>query len=169
MGSTPSLILRALGDRRFFPRLEGGQIDRIACTDPTADGLHLARWDCRTRRDVVVERAVVGSMHEPTVARTLAAASLPPHRRRYWKTATLEAQCTTKAARLWWRYARGAWLYEQGAVVLCGDEKPNSQALGRRVPPQPRRSGQLERREFESTRHGTVPCRVAFNVDDGTL
>jgi transposase len=62
-----------------------------------------------------------------------------------------------------------AWLYERDAVVLCLDEKPNIQALARRMLTQPMRPGQIERREFEYKRHGTVTFLVAFNVYDGTM
>lgn len=53
----------------------------MACTDPAVCGLHLARWDCRSLQQVVVQRAIVGSIHYTTVARILAEASLQPHRR----------------------------------------------------------------------------------------
>jgi transposase len=159
----------AVGARPFFPPLQRVQIERMACTEPSAYGLHLARWDCRSLQQVVLERAVVGAIHYTTVARILAAASLQPHRSRYWKTATIDERFVTKAARILWRYARVAWLYERGEVVLCLDEKPNLQALARRVPTQLMHPGQIERREFEYTRHGTVTFLAALNVYDGTM
>jgi transposase len=165
----PSLMPNGAGARPFSPPLQRVHIERVACTDPAAYGLHLARWDCRSLQQVVVERAVVGAIHYTTVARILAAASLQPHRSRYWKTATIDERFTTKAARILWRYERVAWLYERDEVVLCLDEKPNLQALARRVPTQPMRPGQIERREFEYTRHGTVTFFVALNVYDGTM
>jgi transposase len=154
---------------RLFPPLARVHIERVACTDPAAYGLHLTHWDCRSLQQVVVERAVVGSIHYTTIARILAAASLQPHRSRYWKTATIDEQFTTKAARILWRYERVAWLYERGEVVLCLDEKPNLQALARNIPTQPMRPGQIERREFEYTRHGTVTFLAALNVYEGTM
>lgn len=145
------------------------QIERIACTEPSAYGLQTARWDCRSLQQIVVEQAVVDSMHYTTVARLLAAASLQPHRSRYWKTASIDERFITKAARILWRYERVAWLYARGEVVLCLDEKPNLQALARRVPTQLMRPGQIERREFEYTRHGTITFLAALNVYDGTM
>jgi hypothetical protein len=159
----------AAGGRRFFPPLQRVQIERIACTEPSAYGLHVARWDCRSLRQVVVEQAVVGAIHYTTVAQILAAASLQPHRSRSWKTATIDERFARRAAKILWRYERVAWLYERDEVLLCLDEKPNIQALARRVPTQPMRPGQIERREFEYTRHGTVTFLVAFNVYDGTM
>src|SRR5919108_6337331 len=96
-------------------------------------------------------------------ARLLAGASLQPHRHRYWKTAPIAQRFTTQAAKILGRYARGEWLYERDEVVRCLDEKPHIQVLVRRFPTQPMRRGQVARREFEDTRHGTVTFLVAFN------
>jgi hypothetical protein len=43
--------------------LQRVQIERSACTEPSAYGLHVARWDSRTLQQVVVEQAVKGAMH----------------------------------------------------------------------------------------------------------
>jgi transposase len=155
--------------RPFFPPLERIQIERVACTDPAAYGLHLARWDCRNLQQVVVERAIVGSMHYTTVARLLAAASLQPHRSRYWKTATIDERFVTQAAKILWRYERVEWLYDQGEVVLCVDEKPHMQVLVRRVATQPMSRAQIARRAFEYRRDRTLTFLVALNVYDGSM
>jgi hypothetical protein len=157
------------GDRWFFPPLARVQIERIACTDPAAYGLHLTPWDGRSLQQVVVGQAVVAAIHYTTVARILAAASLQPHRSRSWKTATIDEQFTALAAKVLWCYERVDWLHQRGEVVLCLDEKPNIQALSRVAPRQPLRPGHIERREFEYKRHGTVTFLVAFNVYDGTM
>jgi hypothetical protein len=49
---------------------------------------------------VVVKGTVGGAIHGTTIAWTLADASVQPHRSRYWKTATIDAQFTTKAAKV---------------------------------------------------------------------
>jgi transposase len=157
------------GGRPFFPPLQRVQIERIACTEPTAYGLHLARWDCRSLQEVVVEQAIVGSIHYTTVARLLAQASLQPHRSHYWKTATIDERFITQAAKILWRYERVEWLYERDEVVLCVDEKPHMQVLVRRCPPQPMRRGQMARREFEYKRDGTVNFLAVLNVYDGSM
>jgi hypothetical protein len=153
----------------FSPPLARVQIERIACTDPSADGLHLARWDCRSWQQVVGERAGVDSIHDTTVARILATASLQPHRSRYWKTATLDERCVTQAAKILWRDERVAWLHERGEVVLCVDAKPHMHVLVRRVPTPPMGRGQMARRAFEYTRDGTVTFLAALHVEDGTM
>lgn len=156
------------GRPSIFPPLERVRIACVACPAPAAYGRHLARWDCRSLPHMVVERAVVGSIHDTTVARILAVASLQPHRHRYWKTAPMDERFTTQAAKMLWRYERVEWLDDRGEVVRCRDETPQMPVLVRRIPTQPRPCGQIARREFESKRDGTVTFLVAFNVDDGT-
>jgi len=153
----------------FFPSLERVQIERVACTDPTAYGLHLTRWDCRTLQQVVIEQALVDTIHYTTVARILASASLQPHRSRYWKTATIDEAFTSRAAQILWCYERVSWLHQRGEVVICVDEKPQIQAIQRGAPTQPMSPGRIARREFEYIRHGTVGLLVAFNVCDGRM
>jgi hypothetical protein len=162
-------MLNAAGVHPFFPPLQRVQIERVACTDPGAYGLQLARWDCRSLQAVVVEQAIVGSMHDTTVARSLAHASLQPHRSRYWKTATSDERFLTQAAKILWRYERVEWLYERDAVVLCVDETPHLQVLVRRHPTRPLRGGQIARREFEDTRDGTVNFLAVLNVYEGSM
>jgi hypothetical protein len=53
----------AVGGHPFFPPLQRVQIERIAWTDPSAYGRQMARWACRSLPQVVVEQAVVDSMH----------------------------------------------------------------------------------------------------------
>ena len=166
---TPSLTPNAAGGRPVFPPLQRVQIERIAGPEPTAYGLHLARWDCRRLPEVVVEQAIVGARHDTTVARLLAQASLQPPRSRYGKTATMDERFITQAAKILWRYERVEWLYERDEVVLCLDEKPHMQVLVRRCPPQPLRRGQIARLEFEYKRDGTVTFLAALNVYDGSM
>ena len=161
-------MLNAVGDHHCFPPLQRVQITRLACADPTSYGLNLTRWDCRSLQQVVIEEALVDEIHYTTVARILAAASLQPHRPRYWKTATLDAEFTKRATQILWCYERVWWLRERGELIICVDEKPNIQAVSRLAVTQGMRPGQIARREFEYKRHGTVNLFVAFNVCDGT-
>lgn len=165
----PFMIMTEVGDLAIFPPLERVEIEGIACTDPAAYGLHLTHWDCRSLGQVVVEQAVVSSIHFTTVARILAHASLQPHRSRYWKTAKIDRRFRALAAKILWCYERVEWLYERGQLVICVDEKPGIQALSRCGAKQPIRYGQIERREFDYERHGTVNFFVALNVYDGKM
>jgi hypothetical protein len=142
----------------------------MACTEPSADGLHLPRWDCRSLQQVVEEHAVVPSLHFTTVVHhILAEASLQPHRTRYWKTARLDEERVCLAAKVLWCYEHVDWLHRRGEVVICMDEQPTLQALRRVAPTPPVVPGRIERREFEYERKGVVHFLVAFNVYDGTM
>jgi len=166
---TPSLTPNAAGGRPVFPPLQRVQIERIAGPEPTAYGLHLARWDCRRLPEVVVEQAIVGARHDTTVARLLAQASLQPPRSRYGKTATMDERFITQAAKILWRDERVEWLDERDEGGLCVDEKPQLQVWVRRCPPQPLRRGPMARREFEDTREGTVTFLAVLHVYEGTM
>jgi len=158
-----------VGGPGFFPSLHRVTIERMACTEPAAYGLQLPRWDCRSLQQVVVEHAVVSSIHYTTVAHILAAASLQPHRSRYWKTARLDEEFVRLAAKVLWCYEHVDWLHRRGELVICMDEKPNLQALRRLAPTQGLAPGCIERREFEYQRCGIVHFLVALNVYDGTM
>jgi Integrase core domain. len=162
-------MMNAADGQFLFPPLERVRIERVACTDPRAYGLHLSRWDCRSLQQVVVEHAIAKSIHYTTVAGILASASLQPHRSRYWKTATIDEEFESRAAKVLWCYERVLWLHQRGEVVICVDEKPNIQALQRCAPAQPMSPGRIIRREFDYIRHGTVVLLVAFNVFDGRM
>lgn len=55
------------------------------------------------------------------------------------------------------------------AVVLCVDEKSQTQALGRTLPLLPMRPGQIERRTHDYVRHGTTSLFAALDVKVGTV
>src|SRR6185369_7878548 len=58
---------------------------------------------------------------------------------------------------------------EYDEVVVCFDEKPNLQALERRVGTVPMRARRIERQEFEYVRHGVVNFASALIVHDGSM
>jgi len=163
------VTLRAVAAPAFFPPLQRVAIDRVACPAPQAYGVHVSRWDCRTLPQVVVEQAIVDSIHYTTVAHILARASLQPHRSRYWKTARVEEEFLRLAAKVLWGYGLVDWLHRRGEVVIGMEEKPNIPALRRVAPTQLMGAGRIERREFEYERKGGVHFLVAFNVYDGTM
>jgi hypothetical protein len=160
---------RAADAPASFPPLQRVAIERMACTAPQAYGLQVARWDCRSLQQVVIEQAIVASIHYTTVAHLLAKASLHPHRSRYWKTAQLDEDFVRLAAKVRWCYEAVDWLHRRGEVVICMDEKPNLQALRRVAPTQPMGPGHSERREVEYERKRVVHFLVAFNVYEGTM
>jgi transposase len=57
----------------------------------------------------------------------------------------------------------------EGAVVYCGDEKSQVQALARSQPAFPMMPRMPEKRTHDSLRHGTTSLFAAFNTADGTV
>ena len=55
------------------------------------------------------------------------------------------------------------------AVVLCGDEKSQVQALARSQPAFPLMPGMPEKRTHDYVRHGTTSLFAAFNTKDGSV
>jgi transposase len=55
------------------------------------------------------------------------------------------------------------------ALVLCVDEKSQIQALDRTQPLLPMRPGQVERRTYDYTRHGTTSLFAALDISKGAV
>jgi hypothetical protein len=124
----------------------------------------MTHWSARSLALAAVARGIVPRIAHSTVSLILRAADLQPHRSRYWKTPTLDATFRARTAPILWCYERAAALAARGELVICLDEMPNLQVLQRRCPTRVVRAGQIERREFEYVRHGTVNFLVALLV-----
>ena len=129
----------------------------------------MTHWSTRTLAKIVAERGIAPKIAHSTVSLVLKTAGLQPHRSRYWKTPTLNAEFKRRASRILWCYENVDKLYDMGAVVICLDEKPNLQALERRCPTKLVAPGMIERREFEYIRHGTVNFATALILHDGQM
>lgn len=161
------------GERSGRPRdlsaLERVQIEQLACCDPLGLGLELTHWSTRSLAAIARERLHRPKLAHSTISLILRDADLQPHRSRYWKTPTLNAEFVERASRVLWCYEQVERLYRREEIILSLDEKPNLQALERTRPTQRLRTGQMERQEFEYTRHGTVNFVVAMTVYDGQM
>ena len=155
--------------RAAFPPLARVQIEQLACCDPAGIGLQMTHWSTRSLAAVAVRRGIVPSIAHSTVSLILRDADLKPHRSRYWKTPTLNADFFDRASRILWCYEMAEHLHERGELVVCFDEKPNLQALERAKPTVRMKAGRIERQEFEYIRHGTVNFATALVVFDGTM
>jgi len=152
-----------------FPPLVRVQIEQLACCEPAGVGFEMTHWSTRSLAKVAAQRGIVSQIAYSTVSLILKNADLQPHRYRYWKTPTLNKEFVERAAKILWCYEQIDRLADKGEVVICFDEKPNLQALERRLPQQPMRPGQIERQEFEYIRHGTVTFAGALLVHDGQM
>lgn len=66
-------------------------------------------------------------------------------------------------------YHQAQELTKQGERIISNDEMTGVQALERKHPGLPLRSGKVERREFEYIRHGTLAFIINFDVATGQV
>lgn len=129
----------------------------------------MTHWSARTLQQEVIRQEIRDTIDYTTVARILAAASLQPHRWRYWKTAVWDAAAIQRAMRVLWCYEHVAWLLERDILVICLDEMPNLQVLERDGPVRLMIPGHIEQQEFDYVRHGTVNLLAAMTLHDGQM
>ncbi len=116
-------------------------------------------------------RALAEHLREPLgtcasqIGRILASLDLKPHRVRGWLNRPADPQFHTKARAVCRLYLD----LPADTVLFSVDEKTSLQAKSRKRPTRPIRPSQLERREFEYVRHGTVSLMAAMNVTTGTV
>ena len=90
--------------------------------------------------------------------------ALKPHRSRYWLTSP-DPEFTARMRDIVDLYLNPP----PNAIRLCFDERTAMQAIERLYPTLPMRPGQIERREFEYLRHGTLDLLAALDVDTGEV
>jgi len=116
-------------------------------------------------------RALADYLREPLgicasqIGRILAALDLKPHRVRGWLNRPADPVFHTKAQAVCHLYLDPP----PDTVLFSVDEKTAMHARSRKRATRPIRPGQLERREFEYVRHGTVSLMAAMNVTTGTI
>lgn len=152
-----------------FSPLERVRIENLACTRPADHGLSLTHWSARSPQQEVTRQEILGTIHYTTVARILAAASLQPHRWRYWKTTVWNASAIERASVVLWCYEHVDWLLERDILVICLDEKTDLQVLERDGPVRLMIPGHIEQQEFDYVRHGTVNFLAAMTLHDGLM
>jgi len=157
------------GRPREISALERVAIEQLACCEPAGLGLKMTHWSTRSLARIAAERGIHPKIAHSTVSLILRDADLQPHRSRYWKTPTLNAEFLERASRILWCYEHVDRLVERDEVIIALDEKPNIQALERAAPKQLMRPGQIERQEFEYIRHDTANFLVALIVHSGVM
>ena len=154
-----------------FTAQQLAKVIAIACEPPKLSGRPVTHWTARELADEVIKRYVVESISPRTVGRLLADAALKPHLSRYWLNANPEdpaafdAQVRTVCS----LYLQARVLHAAGVHLVSTDEKTGIQALERKAPTLPMRTGLVERYEFEYVRHGTQCLIVNFEVATGRI
>jgi transposase len=100
------------------------------------------------------------------IGRILASFDVKPHRVRGWLNRPADPAFHTKAQAVCQLYLTDL---PADTVLFSVDEKTCMQARSRKRATRPVRPGQLERREFEYVRHGTVSLMAAMNITTGTV
>jgi transposase len=148
------------------------QLIALACEPPEKSGRPITHWTAKELADEAIARGIVDSISPSQVNRYLREAQLQPHKSRYWLNTTekdpevFAAQVEMVCA----CYHDAAELYQlHDTHTICVDEMTGIQALERIAPTLPMKPAQVERREFEYTRHGTVTLIGNFHVVTGEL
>lgn len=88
---------------------------------------------------------------------------------RYWLTTELDEDFDEKVEDINALYQLAPELAPKGEIVMSTDEMTGVQALERKHPGQPMLPAQVERREFEYIRRGTLSFIVNFEVASGQV
>jgi hypothetical protein len=163
---SPTNLERGIPSR--FPPLQRAQIVELACLEPIASGLHITHWTSEALARQAVVSEILPAISARSIRRILQEVDLQPHRTRYWKTSALTAEFKQRAEKILWCYANAQRLAHQKRWIVCLDEMPNLQVL-ERCPIRRAKPGQIERLEFEYTRHGTVTLLVFLIVHTGRM
>jgi hypothetical protein len=154
--------------RSGTPVRYGAEVRDFFCTlvrqAPTQAGLAVSRWSLRWLQ-VAARRA--GSKKPPSresLRRWLHQAQLPWHRHRSWQTSNDPA--------FWCKLKRLRALYENtdpNLLVLAFDEKPQIQALGKRLPDRFPIRERPRQRQHDYIRHGTFTLCALQRLGDGKV
>jgi transposase len=131
---------------------------------PEQAGLPISRWSLQWLR---VAAAKAGWGRVPSrerIRRWLHAAQLAWHRTRSWETSN-DPRFWSKLERLWELYSN----QDPDLLVLACDEKPQVQALSRRLPDRHPQPGHPRQRQHEYARHGILNLFAIQRLRDGRI
>jgi transposase len=144
----------------------------LACEPPEKSGLPITHWTGAELASEAIKRGIVDSISPSQVNRYLREAELQPHKSRYWLNTTekdpelFAAQVQMVCA----CYQDAPELYRyHNTHTISTDEMTGIQALERCAKTLAMKPGQMEKREFEYARHGTVTLIGNFHVVTGEM
>ena len=145
------------------------QIEALACEKPEKSGRPITHWTHREIADELIHRKIVETISPRHAGRLLKEGDLKPHLIRYWLTPASDERSDEKIKDINDLYQRAPALAQQGERLISNDELTGVQALERTQPGLPLQPGQVERREYEYIRHGTLSFMVNFEVATGQI
>jgi transposase len=148
------------------------QVIAVACEDPRESEREITHWTHRELAEEVIQREIVDTISPRHVGRILDEADLKPHLSLYWLNnerhkdpAAFDMEVETVCD----LYIAAPTLHQQGSHLVSLDEKTGIQALERKHPTRPMIPGQIELREFEYVRHGTLALIATLEVATGQV
>ena len=150
------------------------QMVAVACEDPQDSAREISHWTPRELAAAVQKRDSVETLSPRHLGRILAEMDLQPHRNRYWLNTERDHDPTALDADvqvICELYAAASTLALHGTHLESLDEKTGTlrEALERKPPTRPMCPGQVELREFEYERHGTLAFIANFDVATGQV
>lgn len=142
----------------------------LACEPPEKSGRPISHWTVAELVDEAKKRRIVESISLSQMRRYLAEAELQPHKTRYWLNTKEKdpGQFRQKVQEVCDCYREAPhWAAKANTHTVCIDEMTGIQALERIAPTLPMKPGQVECREFEYKRHGTLTYIGNFEVVTG--
>ena len=148
------------------------QIVAVACEDPRLSEREISHWTRRELADEVIKREIVTTISPRHIGRLLDEADLKPHLSRYWlnhKRAADPERFDAEVKAVCDLYLSADSRHQAGSHVVSTDEKTGIQALERKHPTKPMKPGQVELREYEYSRHGTLCLFGNLEVATGQI
>lgn len=171
-------ILSVLSDEHRSgrpPRITSEQQAKLvamACEDPATEDRPLSHWSSSELRDRAIEMGIVEAISARWVRAILERSDVKPQSNKYWLTSPdrNDPDFDTRVTEVCDAYWSAIEAYEtQGVHTVCIDEQTGIQALERIARDLLPRPGQVAKREFEYSRHGTVSLFGNFHVPTGKL
>lgn len=143
------------GKPAIYTAADEAKVIQKACEKPTGG---YTNWSQRRIAEAV-------GMSQPKVHQILKNAVLKPHKVDYWCGKSPDPEFESKMLGIVGLYMNPP----QNAIVLCVDEKSQMQALDRRQPELPLRSGNARRQTATYKRNGTVSLIASLAVHTGEI
>jgi transposase len=145
------------------------QLVALACEPPALYARPITHWTPRELADEAIKQGIVVRISIRHMGRLLNVREVHPHKSRYWLNGKPDEEKAEKIQTITEVDQQAQQWEQEQELTMSLDEKTGIQALERDAPTKPMRSGQVEKREFNYTRHGTQTLLVGLNVATGTV
>ena len=147
------------------------QIISLALMPPSEYNRPITHWTARELTDEVHLQKIAIGISRRQVKRFLDQAVLKPHKSQYWLNPKIDnrEEYEQQAKEICDLYREAKSPSEEAVHYISTDEKTSIQALERITDAKPMRFGQVEKIEFEYTRHGTLCLIPSFDVATGKI